>query len=103
MATSTRKRTAKRTAEQSAPPPQAEPKSDGLPTGKAREQLARRIIQLREQGTKWDGEGGICDQVGIKTAVQGRKLIREVGAASLIAPSYSRDEAREQREAAASK
>jgi hypothetical protein len=87
----------------SAPNPKAQakpkPKGDGLPTGKAREALARRIVKMREQGLKWDGEGGICEQTGIKGAPAGRKLMREFKAGHMIAESYNRDEARERREA----
>jgi hypothetical protein len=100
MATATRTRT--NNGEQAKPkakpqPPKAKPKSDGLPTGKAREQLARRVIKMREQGLNW---GDIKAQTGIKTAPHGRKLMREFGAGDQIAPSYDRDEAKAQREAA---
>jgi hypothetical protein len=90
--TTTRKRAPKATAEQ----PKA--KSDGLPTGAERRKLAQRVVKLREQGVKWDGDDGICQQLGLKGAPQGRKLMREFGAAEKIAPSYNRDEARERRE-----
>jgi hypothetical protein len=56
----------------------AEQEHNGLSPAQ-RKALGKRIIALREQGVKWDGEGGICEQVGIKTALVGRALIREAG------------------------
>jgi hypothetical protein len=82
-------------------PKPAQPKGDGLPTGKAREQLARKIIKLRQQNVKWDGDGGIVEQLKLKGAPQGRKLMREFGNADMIAASYNRDEAKARREAEA--
>jgi hypothetical protein len=56
------------------------------PTAAERKALAQKIIKLREAGTKWDGDGGICDQVGISGALVGRKLMREFGAGEQIKP-----------------
>jgi hypothetical protein len=82
------------------PKAQAKPKpkvSDGLPTGKAREALAKRIVKMRAAKTPWPEVKAQC---GLKTASQGRKLMREAGAGDQIAASYDRDEARERRESA---
>src|SRR4051812_45261640 len=51
-----------------------------------KKKLAAEIIKLRAQGVRWDGEGGVCERVGVKTALVGRALMREFGKADLIKP-----------------
>lgn len=63
------------------------PKSNGGIAGltdNQRKQLAGKIARLKKQGVKWDGPGGICDQVGIGSALQGRELLREYGNADMV-------------------
>jgi hypothetical protein len=54
------------------------------------ERLAARIANLREEKVPWDGDGGVCEQVGIPNAVVGRKLLRSIGRGDLIGESYER-------------
>jgi hypothetical protein len=56
------------------------------PEQRERQALAKKVIALRAKGTKWDGDGGICQQLGIKTAMAGRALIREFGDPDSIKP-----------------
>jgi indole-3-glycerol phosphate synthase len=83
--------TAKRTPAKPAPTKAEQLKKDaeqertGL-TEAQKKKLAAQIIRLRESGTKWDGEGGVCEQVGIRTALVGRALMREFGAGDAIKP-----------------
>jgi len=51
-----------------------------------RKALASKIARLRQQHVRWDGEGGICEQTGIRSALVGRSLLREFGQAALIKP-----------------
>jgi hypothetical protein len=65
--------------------------------------LAQKIAKLRADKVAWDGDNGICEQVGINSATTGRALLRRyklVDAAGGILPSYDRDEAKAKREAA---
>src|SRR5437762_2339181 len=67
--------------------------------------LANKIARLRADKVAWDGDGGICEQVGIRSATSGRQLLRRFNLTDKapIAPSYDRAEAKAKREAAASK
>lgn len=49
-----------------------------------RKKMAGTIAKLKRQKVKWDGPGGICDQVGISSALQGRELLREYGNDDLV-------------------
>jgi hypothetical protein len=54
-------------------------------TPKQHEQLAKRVMRLREQGVPWDGDEGICAQEElINSATVGRKLLREYGGEGMI-------------------
>jgi hypothetical protein len=65
--------------------PQEDPKVFGL-TKTQRKALATKIAKLRKDGVKWDGDGGICDQCKIRTALVGRAILREFAHEDLIAP-----------------
>ena len=56
------------------------------PEQRERKARAERIIKLRAEGKKWDGDDGICQAVGIKSAMVGRALMREFGAAEQVKP-----------------
>jgi hypothetical protein len=63
------------------------PKSTGGIAGLSdaqRKKLAGQIVRLKKQGVKWDGPDGICEQVGISSALQGRDLLREYGNADMV-------------------
>lgn len=49
-----------------------------------RRKLASQIKALRKDKVPWDGDDGICDQLGLSSALQGRALLREFGGDSLI-------------------
>jgi len=53
-----------------------------------RKKLANRIVQLRKKGMAWDGEKGICAELGLSGAPVGRTLIRELGKGDMIAATY---------------
>lgn len=53
-------------------------------TDAQRTKLANRVLKLREKGVAWDGPDGICEQVGISSAVVGRKLLKEAGGEDMI-------------------
>jgi hypothetical protein len=54
-------------------------------TDRQKEQLAKRVIKLRQAGTPWDGDEGIIQQEEyISSAGVGRKLLREYGAEGMI-------------------
>jgi hypothetical protein len=63
----------------------AEKDRNGM-TAAQRRAKAKQVIALRERGVRWDGSGGICEQVGIATALVGRALMREFGAGDAIKP-----------------
>lgn len=54
-----------------------------LPESK-RAAMAKKIAKLRTQKVKWDGPDGICAQVGISSALQGRELLREYGNEDMV-------------------
>jgi hypothetical protein len=63
--------------------------------------LAQKIAKLRAAKVAWDGDGGVCEQLGLHSATTGRALLRRynlVNAAGGIAPSYDRTEAAAKRE-----
>jgi hypothetical protein len=49
-----------------------------------RKKMAGQIARLRKQKVKWDGPDGICEQVGISSALQGRELLREYGNEDMV-------------------
>ena len=49
-----------------------------------RRKMAAEIKQLRKDKVPWDGPDGICDQLGLGSALQGRNLLREFGGENLI-------------------
>jgi hypothetical protein len=70
---------------------------------KERQALAKKVIALRAKGVKWDGDDGICKQLGIKSAMAGRALMREFGAAEQVKPltgkrAVQQQEAQERRQ-----
>ena len=65
-----------------------------------RKKLATKILALRKKNVAWDGENGICAQLGISGAPVGRTLLREVGQAQLIKPTYDHKAAANKRSAA---
>lgn len=100
MATTTRKPAAKSAARKAAPQAadnpklaamQAEAEQDrnGL-TPAQRKALAQKVIRARVDGTKWDGDGGICQTLGVKNALVGRALMREFGAPSHLIQKQNR-------------
>ena len=79
--TTTRKPAAKKSPAASAKPKPAakkteEPKLHGM-TKAERKAAAVKIAKLRKDGVKWDGDGGICEQLKIRTALVGRAILRE--------------------------
>jgi hypothetical protein len=94
--TTTRKTTASKSAPKKATPRKAtptkpaptkpEPTVHGMTTAQ-RKAAATKIAKLRDQGIAWDTpETGVCAQVGIRTALIGRALLREFGNGGMIAP-----------------
>lgn len=69
------------------------PQNLGTLTEAQRKALAAKIVKARTDGQSWDGEDGIVNDDRfplIKSAQQGRKLVREVGKGEIIAKSYDR-------------
>lgn len=62
------------------------PKSNGVSSlsESAKKALAKKIATMRKNKEKWDGKGGICDQLDIPNALVGRQLLRDYGDDSLI-------------------
>jgi len=38
-----------------------------------------KVVMLRKKGVKWDGDEGICAQLGVKSAIPIRNAMREAG------------------------
>lgn len=49
-----------------------------------KKRMAQQVKTLRKAGEPWDGDGGICEQLGLSSALQGRTLLREFGGEELI-------------------
>lgn len=61
---------------------------DGLKLGdlsvSERKKMAAQIKMMRKNKEPWDGDDGICAQLGLSSALQGRNLLREFGGENLI-------------------
>lgn len=60
-----------------------------------RKALAKAVVAARAAKQPWDGENGIVNDDRfplIKSAIVGRKLVREAGKGEIIAKSYNRED-----------